>query len=577
MSRRSRTNGARSQHRDDFVTNNANDERNIDGLLRAGADELVAAIASRVDVETALAEVMARAADGDSFPPAPGSNSPVPQQQSIGLLGTLRQRVRARLAALLGWLTAGLPESMRNVATAAAKGINRAERTAWRDRQAEWDRQLRQAFLHDRLTGLPNRARLASWLGEVLREPPRCERLGVCLIDLDRFKVVNASFGHDNGDQLLRSVALRLRYLADQSGYFLAHLGVDEFVLVVQDTTNSDDMIKVADLVLRILREPFTINGHQFTVSASVGIVERAAAGVCPDELLRTADITLGWSKADPRGHPAVFDPDRYKSEVRRHELTADMPAALVRGEFTLVYQPVFRLADQRITEVEALARWYHPTHGTISPAQFIPLAERTGLIAPLGLHLLDQACRQAVSWRRHRDSLFRISVNLGVAQLRIPELAAAVIATLERTGLPADRLQFEITEGTIVDAPGAALDNLHALGRIGIRLVIDDFGAGYSSLAYLADLPIHGIKLAHGFLRGLDNSTHPNSIILPALISLSHDLGLTVTAAGVETAAQVRRLTALGCDFGQGFHLGGPTTAGHIVNCSYKAWMNEP
>jgi diguanylate cyclase (GGDEF)-like protein len=559
MSGRSRANGARSQYGDDFVTSKANDDRKLDGLLRAGADDLVAAIASRVDVETALAEVMARAAEEDSFPP--GSSSAVPQQ-SIDELGTSRRRVCAQLAALPGRLAAGFSESVRNLALAATKGINRPERAAWRDWQAAWDRRLQQALLRDQLTRLPNRARLASWLGEVLSEPPRCERLGVCLIDLDRFKVVNASFGHDNGDRLLREVARRLRDLADRSGYFLAHLGVDEFVVVVQDTTNSDDMIKVADLVLRILREPFTINGHQYPVSASVGIVERAAAGVCPDELLRTADITLGWSKADPYGHPAVFDPDRYTREVRQHELTADMPAALDRGEFTLAYQPVFRLADQRITEVEALARWHHPIHGEISPTQFIPLAERTGLIVPLGLHLLDQACRQAVSWRQHSDNPFRISVNLGVAQLRIPELTAAVIATLERTGLPANRLQFEITEGTIVDAPGAALDNLHALDRIGIRLVIDDFGAGYSSLAYLADLPIHGIKLAHGFLRGLDISNHPNSIILPALISLSHDLGLTVTAAGVETPAQVLRLAALGCDFGQGFYLGRPTTA---------------
>jgi diguanylate cyclase len=208
-----------------------------------------------------------------------------------------------------------------------------------------------------------------------------------------------------------------------------------------------------------------------------------------------------------------------------------------------------------------ALARWHHPTHGLINPARFIPLAESTGLIIPLGLALLKQACKQAAAWQRSAGDPFMISVNLAVAQLRSPGFAASVASALKHAGLPPSRLQLEITESVIVDNGDTALDTLHTLAHTGIKLAIDDFGTGYSSLAYLADLPIHAIKLAPGFLHGFDDTEgdHSNNTILPALIRLGRDLDLTVTAEGIETAEQAEQLTNLGCDLGQGFYFGRP------------------
>jgi diguanylate cyclase len=503
-----------------------------------------------------------------SSPRALGSSLTLLNQQLIHQLGISHRQAPSRLAALLGQLATGFTEAMRNVALASAEDINRAERAAWRDRQMALNRRLQHALLCERSTGLPNRARLTNWLDEILADPPNCSRLGICLVNLDRFKAVNDSLGRDKGDQLLRVVAQRLRSLADQSGHFLAHLGGDEFALVVEHTTGSGDVAKVADLVLHTLREPCNLDGHQISVSASAGIVECVAADARSTELLRTADITLSWAKAQHRGHWAVFDPDRYASELHRHALTAAMPAAFAHGEFTLAYQPLVRLADRRIVGVEALARWHHPSHGLISPTQFIPFAESTGLIVPLGLSLLDQACSQAATWCKRSHSPFIVSVNLAVAQLRSPGLAAAIAAILDRTGLPAGQLQLEITESAMVNTEDATLDALHSLARNGIRLAIDDFGTGYSCLAYLADLPVHAIKLAPGFLHGLDDTgdCHPNSTILSALISLSHNLDLTVTAEGIETEAQTQQLAALGCDIGQGFHLGHPTTTEHVT-----------
>ena len=512
-------------------------------------------------------------------PRALGGSITLFSHQLLAELDISDQRAPARLAELMGHLITGFTEAMRNVALTAAEDLSRAERVAWRDKQRDLNHRLQDALLHDRLTGLPNRAHLAQWLDEILADPPADARLGVCLINLDRFKAVNDSLGPDKGDQLLLAVACRLSGQASRFGHFLAHLGGDEFVFVVEGTTNSDDVVKVADLALRTLSAPFSLDDHQIPISASAGIVERAAVGAQPNELLRSADITVGWAKDDHGGQWAIFDPARTAAEMRRHTLTAAMPAALARGEFTLAYQPLVRLADHAMIGVEALARWCHPEFGTISPDQFIPLAEHTGFIVPLGLSLLEQACTQAALWWQCDRSSPMVSVNLAAAQIRYPGLPAVVAGVLDRTGWPADQLQLEITESAIFDTDQTALDNLYMLAQQGIRLAIDDFGTGYSGLAYLANLPVHGIKLARDFLCGLETpglempgpdtaaSVHrSNSTILPALISLGHDLALTVTAEGIETAAQARHLATLGCDLGQGFYLGRPTTADHIT-----------
>lgn len=485
----------------------------------------------------------------------------------------------ARLAALLGQLATGFTEAMRDRALLASENLNRHERSVWRDRQDALHRRLQHALLHDQLTGLPNRASLTRWLDDAITGASPDERLGLCILTLDRFKSVIDSLGTERADQLLLAVAQRLRSQAARHGHFLAHLGGDTFAVAVSATTSADDLVKVADRALRALSDPIRLDGHQIPVSAAVGIVERPVAGARTSELIRAADISVGWARTDagPRaggGRWAVFNEERNAAEVLRHRLTADMPTALARREFTLAYQPLVRLSDDELVGVEALARWNHGTYGPVSPMRFIPAAEDTGLIVQLGLVLLEQACEQTVAWRRETGRTLSVSVNLAVAQLREPGLLADVFGVLRRTGLGPEDLQLEITESALIDSGDDAVDTLHAMVQEGIRLAIDDFGTGYSSLAYLAELPVHNLKLAARFQRGIDTSApssaatgRSNRMILPALVSLAHELGLTVTAEGIETAAQAEHLRGIGCDFGQGYVLGRPMVSSAITD----------
>jgi diguanylate cyclase (GGDEF)-like protein len=548
---------------------------------------------ARVVLEGALRTLVA-ALDAEAFDPAVGRqvgrdlvanhiSSPRTLGDSINLLGgqllddqaSQSRAKQARLAALLGQFATGYTEALRDGALTAAEDINRAERAAWRDQQRRMYRRLQHALLHDQLTDLPNRAQFTGWLEETLARAPEGTRVGLCLINLDRFKAINNSIGMEKADQLLLAVANRLRPQANRYGHFLAHLGGDMFAIGVDRTTNSDDVAKVADKALRTLADPVRLDGMQIPITASAGIVERAVAGAQAIELIRAADISVGWSKTEQGTHRrggrwALFDEERNATEVRRHTLTAAMPGALARGEFTLHYQPLVGLSDDSMVGVEALARWHHPELGMISPAQFIPPAEDTGLIVPLGLALLEQACEQAVRWRAETGKSLLMSVNLAVAQIRTPGLVPDIAGVLRRTGWPAEQLQLEITESAFIGTDDDAMDTLHALTRLGIRLSIDDFGTGYSSLAYLAELPVHNLKLAASFLHGLDSGSQAgrsNRTILPALITLSHNLDLTVTAEGIETPAQAELLRHIGCDLGQGYYLGRPVPAEQITD----------
>jgi diguanylate cyclase (GGDEF)-like protein len=472
------------------------------------------------------------------------------------------EAAKQRLAELLGQLAIGFTETLRDAAVSAAEEINRAERAAWRRQQTALQRRLQHALLHDPLTGLANRATLLDRLAIHIGEARYGDRLGICVLNLDRFTAVNDTLGHDAGDRLLRQVAGHLRPVAVRHGYLLAHLAADEFALVVPDTTGPEDVVKAAEQALRALPDPFVVDGHRLPVTARAGIVERVAAAD-PVDLLRAAHIALGWAKTDH--HPyAIFDAQRSAADIRRHHLTAAMPAALHNGEFVLDYQPLVRLADRRIVGAEALARWRHPTLGLLGPAQFIGLAEHTGLIDPLGLYLLERACGEAAAWRHYRPRPF-VSVNLAPAQLAHPGLAAAVADIIDRTQLPPVHLQLEITESAYLDVHHQTLDQLADLG---VRLVIDDFGTGYSSLAYLAELPICTVKLAARFLHGIDTAPHtaPTARILTHVITMCHDLDISVTAEGIETSAQAQYLTELGCDIGQGFHLAVPTDPAHLT-----------
>jgi EAL domain-containing protein (putative c-di-GMP-specific phosphodiesterase class I) len=339
-------------------------------------------------------------------------------------------------------------------------------------------------------------------------------------------------------------------------------MGGDEFVILVQDTTSTDDVIKVADAALAAVAEPVHIDGHELTVSASIGIVEQPVARSNPSELMRAADITLNWAKSAGKGRWAVFDPHRNDLELARYALSAAMPAALERHEFFADYQPLVSLADGNLVGVEALVRWMHPRLGLLAPDRFVGLAEETGLIVKLGNRVLEDACRQAAQWHAGGAS-FYISVNLAMRQVHEPGLVDTVLAVLDRTGLRPGQLQLEITESAVMSSDDEPVAALRSLAARGVRIAIDDFGTGYSNLAYLRTLPVRELKIAGSFvhsLRSPDATGNPtDERILATLVSLAHTLGLTVTAEGVETPQQAERLRAIGCDAAQGWLFGRP------------------
>ncbi|MEH1125870.1 putative bifunctional diguanylate cyclase/phosphodiesterase [Micromonospora sp. CPCC 206061] len=369
------------------------------------------------------------------------------------------------------------------------------------------------------------------------------------------------------GDAFPRRFAPRSRRRRASS---LAHLGGDQFALLIRDTEGPEDAVKPADRALAALRAPFHIDGHELPMTASAGVVERAVDAADPVDALRAAAMSLYWAKAEGRDRFELFDEIRSAREVARYKLSAEMPGALARGEFSLAYQPLMSLADGSVAGVEGLARWHHPELGELPPARFIHLAEDSGFIVPLGIHLLERACRQAVRWRTARPEPPVVSVNLAARQLCHPSLAADVATVLDRTGLPAELLQLEITESDVMTAEADAVANLHALAGLGVRIALDDFGTGYCSLAYLRRLPVHGIKLAGAFSASLGRpglAGRTDEAVLTTLVHLGHTLDLTVTAEGIETAAQLERLRAIGCDLGQGWLLGRPTTADRVFD----------
>ncbi|NUS54780.1 MAG: EAL domain-containing protein, partial [Streptomycetaceae bacterium] len=438
---------------------------------------------------------------------------------------------------------------------------------------------LRHQAQHDPLTGMPNRALFFDRLDAVFAEPGAHDRVGLCYLDLDGFKVVNDSLGHDVGDQLLIEVARRLDTYVSRAGHLIARMGGDEFVVLVRNSAGTGQVVALAEGILATLREPFRIRGHDLTVGASIGIVERPVAGTGPADTMRAADITLYWAKSEGRGRWTVFDSERNDREVARYTLSAEMPAALHHGEFYVDYQPLVSLADNTMCGVEALVRWRHPRQGLIGPDRFIGLAEETGLIVPLGMYVLERACRAARRWhgvgRPSRLGLAEpargpfISVNLAERQCHEPGLVRQVERVLAETGLEPERLQFELTESQIMATDGGPLERLRELASMGVRIAIDDFGTGYSNLAYLRRLPVCELKIAGSFVEGLraPGAADPvDARIVASLVDLAHALGLTVTAEGIETAAQAERLRTIGCDAGQGWYFSRPGPPERLV-----------
>jgi diguanylate cyclase (GGDEF)-like protein len=488
-------------------------------------------------------------------------------------LGLSGDDLQDRMARLLGTVATGYARALRDrtldeqesVRRAALVAREQAER-ALRDSEARF----RHQATHDPLTGLPNRALFTERLAGMFERASHLDqRLGMCFVDLDGFKVINDTLGHHVGDLLLVLVAERLsRALPDP---LVARLGGDEFVILIEDTNSTDDAVKVADATLATFTNPFTVDGHEVTVSASIGIVERPVAGTSPSEVMRAADVTLHWAKSAGKNRWALFDAERHARELARYGLSAAMPAALNRGEFFLDYQPLVSLARGTVLGVEALVRWRHPALGVLRPDRFIGLAEETGLIVRLGASVLADACEQARQWYERDPNCPFISVNLAVRQVHDPSLVDVVTDVLRRTGLPPHKVQLEITESALISSADGPIHALRTLAGRGIRIAIDDFGTGYSNLAYLRELPVCELKVAASFVAGLGRpADHPGRAtdeqILVTLVSLAHALGLTVTAEGVENQLQAERLRAIGCDAAQGWHFGRPESPQRIL-----------
>ncbi|MBN1171834.1 MAG: EAL domain-containing protein [Micromonosporaceae bacterium] len=423
---------------------------------------------------------------------------------------------------------------------------------------------LRHQALHDPLTRLPNRTLFFERLGEILSVTANdaTARVGVCYLDVDGFKVINDTLGHSVGDQLLMAVAERLDHAVSNDQQLVARMGGDEFVVLVERSHGTSHVMAIAEEALAALRAPVHIAGNEISVSASIGVVEREVRDATAAELMKAADTTLYWAKADGRDRVALFDSKRHALDVIRYELASALPSALDREEFFIEYQPLVRLDDEAVIGVEALVRWNHPKLGVLGPDQFIPLAEETGLIVPLGRWVLRQACRQAAAWLDqcpNSDSV--ISVNLSVRQIRDHRIVDDVSAALTDTGLDPKTLQLELTESAVMGTP-EPLETLQELAELGVSIAIDDFGTGYSNFVYLRSLPVHSLKLAGSFVAGLRPRERPDPVdeqIIAAVINLAHALRLTVTAEGVETEQQATRLAALGCDTGQGWYYAVP------------------
>ena len=419
---------------------------------------------------------------------------------------------------------------------------------------------------YDRLTGLPNRALFLDRLSHAVRrgQRPGHGTFSVLFIDLDAFKMVNDSLGHDVGDELLRAIALRLR-ASLRPDDTVARLGGDEFTILLEGADARAGAVDAATRVLHSLRAPFVVRGNSIYVGASIGIVGPDGGHYArAEEVLRDADIAMYRAKAQAPGSYVLFDQTMHAEAVARLSLKTDLQHALERGEFTLHYQPIVDLKTERIAGFEALIRWLHPTRGMIMPNAFIPMTEETGLIVDIGEWVLREACRQMKEWGMHDDcdDLF-VTVNLSTRQLALPELQDRIAATLRDGEMRGCNLKLEITEGAFIEHPQAVARLMAELRDMDIQLCIDDFGTGYSNLAYLNKLPLNALKVDRSFVGGMNGGTDDNSQIVRAVVSLAHNLRLDVIAEGIECAEQADRLRDLECRYGQGFYFSPPVTAG--------------
>ena len=409
----------------------------------------------------------------------------------------------------------------------------------------------RLAFMaqHDALTGLPNRNLLRQHMDEIMLHTRRgAEKIAVLVLGIDNFKSVNDTLGHGIGDKLLRGVGKRLRSMLREEDT-LARLNSDEFAIVQSGLTRPEDAVLLARRLLEAIGDPFLLDGHSVVIGASIGIAMAPGDGDESEKLLKHADMALSRAKNDARGTFSFFEAGMDARAQSRRKIEIDLRDAIQNDVLRPYYQPLIDLASGRITGFEALVRWPHPERGMISPAEFIPVAEETGLINGLGGLMLRRACLDAALW----PGDVRVAVNLSPLQFRVGNLLSVVMDALKQSGLAASRLELEITETLLLEKSGQVLATLHALRSLGVRISMDDFGTGYSSLSYLRSFPFDKIKIDQSFVRDLGSNRDAQAIVR-SIISLGIGLGVTITAEGVETEAELSCLRAEGCHEGQGY-----------------------
>jgi diguanylate cyclase (GGDEF)-like protein/PAS domain S-box-containing protein len=435
------------------------------------------------------------------------------------------------------------------------------------ERKAFEDQLAHQAF-HDPVTNLPNRALFVERVRHAISRSRReSSELGVIFLDIDDFKTINDSLGHGAGDAALIDVAKRLSN-SIRSSDTAARFGGDEFVVLLEDLEGTETAVEVAERVLEDLRAPLMVAGKELVLRASIGIsILEGDSTASADELIRDADAAMYIAKRDGKGGYRLFEPEMHAGVLARLELRADLQRALENGQFDLHYQPIVKLADGRVAGMEALLRWRHPERGLVVPGDFIPFAEETGLIVPIGRWVLREACRQAIAVQRlwNEDPPLYMCVNLSVKQLQHSDVISDVHDALADSGLEPGLLTLEITESMLIDDPEIAVVKLSELRSLGVRIAMDDFGTGYSSLSYLSRFPVDVIKMDRSFLRP---EATPEAVDLSsAVVALGSSLALEVVAEGIELDAQLQRLRDLGCELGQGFHFAHPMESERMLD----------
>jgi diguanylate cyclase (GGDEF)-like protein len=420
---------------------------------------------------------------------------------------------------------------------------------------------LRHSALHDALTQLPNRVLFMEHLAHAQKRSQRSEQsqFAVLFIDLDRFKIINDSLGHQAGDQLLISVAQRLKQMIRDTDV-LARLGGDEFIVLLDPIIGVEDTIHISERIVQAFQAPFNLNDQSVFTTASIGIALSSMQQGRDIDLLRNADIAMYRAKAKGKSRFEVFDQQMHTQALAKHQLETDLRRALEQQEFRLHYQPIMCLRSEKITGFEALVRWQHPVRGLVSPAEFIPLAEEMGLIVSMGEWVLHTACQQLAQWQARvpQAADLSVSINLSVKQLREPSFLSKIDRALLEAGLQGQNLQLELTESILMDDSDALVHLLSELVNRGIQLSIDDFGTGYSSLSYLHRFPIGAIKVDQSFIKSMDQQREQRQIA-ETIIKLAHQLGMTAIAEGIETAEHLKSLKLQHCEKGQGYFFAKP------------------